>query len=105
MGIKISRLDKTTGNERMQEPSSGLKRNTTGRVEDHVPGAKAGESLVESGGTWPTRGRILTDVHQGVGAGLQGAVHPGILLFPFGPPVLEPNFYLGFGQTQGQGQV
>lgn len=74
-------------------------------MEDHIPRAEVGESLVEAGGACPTGGRVWTDVHQGVGAGLQGAVRPGVLFFPFGPPVLEPDFHLGFGQTQGQGQV
>lgn len=61
---------------------------------------------MEAGGVCPTGGRVWTDVDEGgVGARLQGAVRPGVLLFPFGPPVLEPDFHLGFGQTQGQGQV
>lgn len=105
MGIEISRLDESTGHEGMQEPSGGRKRNSTGRVEDHVPRAEAGESLVEAGGVRPTRGRVGTDADKRTGAGLQGAVRPGVLLFPLGPPVLEPDFHLGFGQTQGQGQV
>lgn len=29
-------------------------------------------------------------------------VHTWILLFPFRPTILEPNFYLRFGQGQGQ---
>lgn len=105
MWIEISRLDETTGHEGMQEPPSGGKRKRTGRVEHHVTGAEAGKSLVEAGGACPAVGRVWTDVDQGVGAGLQGAVRTGVLLFPFGPPVLEPDFHLGFGQTQGQGEV
>lgn len=61
MRIKISRLDKTAGHEWMQEPPSGWKRNTTGRVEDHIPRAKVRESLVETDGARPTRGRVLAD--------------------------------------------
>lgn len=104
MRIKISRLNKTAGHEWVQEPSSGWKGNASGRVEDHIPRADVVKGLVEGGGVWPARRRGLTDAHW-IGPGLQGAVRPGILLFPFGPPVLEPDFHLCFGQTQRQGQI
>lgn len=74
-------------------------------MEDQISRGEVGETLVEAGGTRPTRGRIWTNVDQRVGAGLHRTVRPGVLLFPLGPPVLEPNFDLGFGQAQGQGQV
>lgn len=62
------------------------------------------KGLVEGGGVRPARWRGLADAHRS-GPGLQGAVRPGVLLFPLGPPVLKPDFHLRLGQTQGQGQV
>ena len=40
-------------------------------------------------------GRQLPAVH----------VHPGVLLLPLGPPVLEPDLHLGLGQVEAQRQV
>lgn len=104
MRIIISRLDKAAGHERVQESSSRRKGNASWCVEDHIPRAEVVKGLVEGGGVGPARWRGLTDAHW-IGPGLQGAVRPGILLFPLGPPVLEPDFHLRLGQTQRQGQV
>lgn len=89
----------------MQEPSSGWKWNTNGRVEDHIPRAEVGESLVEASGARATSYWVWTHVNQWVWTRLKGAVGTGILFFPLGPPVLKPDFDLGFGQTQWEGQV
>lgn len=99
MWSEVGRLHEAIGHERMQEPSSGWKGNSTGGVKDHIPRAEGRESLVESGGTGATSGRTGVDADQGAGARLQGAVCAGVLLFPLCSPVLEPNFHLGFGQT------
>ena len=32
-------------------------------------------------------------------------VHPGVLLLPLGPPVLEPDLHLGLRQVEAQGEV
>lgn len=105
MRVIIRGLNKSIVHEWMHEPSSGWKWNTSGGVEDHVPRAKVVKGLVESGRVWPAHWWGLIDADHWIGPGLQGAVRPGILLFPFGPPVLEPDFHLRFGQTQRQGQV
>lgn len=72
-------------------------------MEDHTPGAEVGETLMKAAGAGATGRRVRAD--QGVGAGLQGAVRPGVLLFPLGPPVLKPDLHLRFCQTQRQRQV
>lgn len=104
VGVEIIWLYET-GHEWMQKPPSGGKRNSTTRVENHIPRVETGESLVETGGTRAACVRTGTHRHHRVGARLQGAVRSGVLLFPFGSPILKPDFHLGFGQAQGQSQV
>ena len=82
----------------MQEPSSGRKRNSAGRVKHHIPRAEGRVSLVVVGSPRSTTRSPVTNAES---AGLQGAVRPGVLLFPLGSSVLEPDFNLGLGQTQG----
>lgn len=105
MWVKISGLHEPIGHEGVQEPPSGCKWNSTGCVEDYISRAEVWESLVKAGRARPTRGRIRTDTDKGFGPGLQCTVRPGVLFFPLGPSVLEPDFHLGLGQTQGQGQI
>lgn len=54
--------------------------------------------------TWKAR-KAASGAHAGARHRRRVDVHARILLLPLGTSVLEPDFHLGLGQAEAQGQV